>query len=227
MRNLTEAWEILGGLSTVGICGYIEDGTKFEDDHTYDRIVEKRTEDLYRSINQKYPVFPCSNQAVKQKVSITQGLNYTQEEAEQLSEYATDDVYVQNQKADLQELASLFEDLMVTNEVPKESKFIDTFKSHFTPQAGFIANYKFNLLENDKPLVIKVNGKDMECFYGDIENPNVELQISEDVLSEIIDGRVTFQRAFMSGQMKMKGDFRVLRTLDLLYNFASKLDIAI
>jgi hypothetical protein len=30
---------------------------------------------------------------------------------------------------------------------------------------------------------------------------------------------MTFQRAFMGGDMKMKGDFRILRSLDQIFNF--------
>ena len=41
----------------------------------------------------------------------------------------------------------------------------------------------------------------------------------KDIMDEIIAGRMTFQKAFMSGDMKMKGDFKVLRTLDLLFVF--------
>ncbi|MDE6913931.1 MAG: SCP-2 sterol transfer family protein, partial [Lachnospiraceae bacterium] len=83
MMSLTEAWEILGGRPAVGICGYFADVTELEENPNYARVIEKRTEDLYRSINQKVAVFPCSNQAVKQKVSFTQSLNLTPQEAEQ------------------------------------------------------------------------------------------------------------------------------------------------
>ena len=47
-------------------------------------MIEKKAEDLYRTINQHVAVLPCSNQAVKQKVSFTQSLNLTPQEAEEL-----------------------------------------------------------------------------------------------------------------------------------------------
>lgn len=220
LTNLNIAWETLGGLPAIGICGYIPEGAKFDDDKTYDRVIERRTEDLYRSINQKMPVFPSSYNEVKQKVSVTANLNLTQDEQAQLSEFASDDVYVQKQKSDIQELTSLFQDLMIETSNPeKEDKYIAALKKHFTAQPGFNATYKFVIADKPEPLIAKVNGTNFDCFYGEVENPNVELQLSGEVLQEILDGRVTFQRAFMGGQMKMKGDFRVLRTLDLLYPF--------
>ena len=57
------------------------------------------------------------------------------------------------------------------------------------------------------PLVIKVDNAQMECYYGTCEQADVELQIASDVMNEIIQGRMTFQRAFMAGSMKMRGDF--------------------
>lgn len=219
MMSLAEAWEILGGRPVPGICGYFADVAELEQNMSYSRVIEKRTEDLYRSINQKTAVFPSSNQAVKQKVSFTQSLNLTPQEAEQLSEYTSDDLYVQKQKEDIQELASMFKDLMGTSGIADSTMFLQDLREHFHPQPGFSAVYRFNLPEAQMPLIVKVDHTEMECYYGESENADVEIQLSTEVMNEIVHGRMTFQRAFMAGDMKMKGDFKILRTLDMLYVF--------
>lgn len=221
VKTLTEAWEILGGRPITGISGYIAEVSELEQNAGYDRVIEKRTEDIYRSINQKVPIFPNSNQAVKQKITFTQSLNLTPQEAEQLSELASDDLYVQKQKEDIQELASMFKNLMNVKE-PDSTMFLEDFKTHFYPQAGFRAVYKFNIAGVQLPLIVRVNHTEMECYYGDTDQADVEMQVSADIMNEIIAGRMTFQKAFMSGDMKMKGDFKVLRTLDLLYVFRNR-----
>ena len=76
--------------------------------------------------------------------------------------------------------------------------------------------------ETRLPLIVKVNHTEMQCYYGDTDSVDVEMQVSSDVIDEIVAGRMTFQKAFMSGDMKMKGDFKVLRTLDLLYVFGTQ-----
>lgn len=220
MTQLEYSWEILGGLTCTGICGYIADISVLEQDGRYDRVIDRRIEDMYRCIKQKIPVLPCSNQAVKQKVSFTQGLNLTPQEAEQLSELASDDMYVQKQKEDIQELASMFKDLMVETEGEDSTLFLEDLKAHFRPQPGVTAAYKFIFPENTNPLIIKINNAEMECYYGDDEQADVEMQISTDVMNEIVQGRLTFQRAFMAGQMRMKGDFKILRMLDVFYDFS-------
>lgn len=56
-------------------------------------------------------------------------------------------------------------------------------------------------------------------FFGTSDYAEVELQLEKRTLDEIVNGRMTFQRAFMSGEMKMKGDFKVLRALDQIFIF--------
>ena len=76
--------------------------------------------------------------------------------------------------------------------------------------------------EINQKLILNVDGKDMQCFYGSPNQPDVEIQMSRSTMEDIVNGRMTFQRAFMAGSMKMKGDFKILRTLDLLFPFEQK-----
>ena len=87
------------------------------------------------------------------------------------------------------------------------------------PQAGFKAVYKIQLEEKKKPLIIEVNGTEIRVYYGNVNSADVEIQIGRSAVDDIIHGRMTFQRAFMGGLMKMKGDFKVLRTLDQIFQF--------
>ena len=218
--NLATAWEILGGLPCSGICGYIADTSIFEGNEDYNRIIEKKAENLYRTINQKMASLPASNQAVKKMVSITKNTDLTPQESEQLSQYASDDSYVKRQKEDIQELTSLFRDMMGSSEGDEGAEeFIGEFKEHFVPQAGFKATYKIQINEKKKPLIIEINGTENNYYYGTAETPDVEIQISRETMNDIIFARMTFQRAFMGGNMKMKGDFKILRTLDQIFAF--------
>lgn len=219
--DLSTAWEILGGLPCSGICGYIADTVSLEMNEDYILLIEKKAENMYRTINQKMPSLPASNQAVKQMVYSTKNIDLTPQESEQLSQYVADDSYVQRQKEDIQELTSMFRDMMDISLGEEDTEeYVNELKAHFVPQAGFSANYKISIEEKKKPLVIEVNTKQLECYYG---NPSVtfdvEMQLQKNVMDEITNGRMTFQRAFMGGDMKMKGDFRILRSLDQIFNF--------
>lgn len=219
--DLSTAWEILGGLPCSGICGYIADTVSFEMNEGYLKLIEKKAENMYRTINQKVPSLPASNQAVKQMVYSTKSFDLTPQESEQLSQYVADDSYVQRQKEDIQELTSMFRDMMeFSSETDDNDEYIKDLKAHFVPQPGFVANYKMVLDGKKKPLIIQVNTNNIDCYYGNsTETMDVEIQMQKNVMEEIINGRMTFQRAFMGGDMKMKGDFRILRSLDQIFNF--------
>lgn len=220
--DLVTAWEILGGLPCEGICGYITDTSILEENEEYIRIIEKKAENLYRTINQKMACLPASNQAVKQKVAITKNINFTPQESEQLSQYVSDDTYVQRQKADIQELASMFRDMMGSNEKEDTTEFLKEIQEHFRPQPGLSGDFKIVIEEKKTPLFIGISGGDLQCFYGEGSRADVEMHMTREVLNDIIAGKNTFQASFMAGDMKIKGDFKVLRVLDQVLIFGAR-----
>lgn len=217
--QLATAWEVLGGLPCSGICGYIANTLTLEMKQEYTTIIEKKAENLYRTINQKIPSFPASNQAVKNTVAINPNVDLTPQESEQLSRYAADDSYVQRQKEDIQELASMFRDMLNEKDGVPQGTYIQQFQQAFKPQPGFSAAYALKLDEKEEALIIQVDGSDMECYYGKLETPDVEVTAPSNIIDDIIAGRTSFQSAFMTGAMKMKGNFRVMRMLDNLFVF--------
>lgn len=218
--QLSTAWEVLGGQPCSGICGYIANTVMLEMNQEYRTIIEKKAENLYRTVNQKIPSFPASNLAVKKTVAINRNVDLTPQESEQLSQYVSDDSYVQRQKEDIQELASMFRDMLSVRDSGQQDVYPQQFHKAFKPQPGFAAAYALNLDEKADSLIIQVDGPNLECYYGTLEEPDVEVTAASDLIDEIIEGRMTFQRAFMSGSMKMKGNFRVLRMLDNLFVFS-------
>lgn len=216
--DLALAWEILGGLPCSGICGYIADSSDLEMNESYASLIEKKAENVYRTIKQQVVSFPASNQAVKQKVLVSKNLDLTPQESEQLSQYAADDSYVQQQKEDIQELASMFRGMMNQDSADAIDDYSNRFEKHFHPLPGFKASYKITVEGTGKVIGLRVNGKELQ-YSDELGRADVEAQITQEAMNEIMAGRMTFQRAFMGGDMKMKGDFKILRTLDEIFIF--------
>lgn len=217
--TLANAWEILGGLPCSGICGYVDDLVSFEMNHDYSVIIEKKAENLYRTISQRQKGLPTSNQAVTQSVLRTQQMELTPQESEQLSQYVSDDSYVKKQKEDIEELTSMFKDMLNEKQPDEQMEYILDLQSHFVAQGDFAATYLFMIEGRKKPLVVEVNGEELNCHYGQQENVDVYAKLTADVMEGIIGGRMTFQRAFMTGEMTAKGNFKTLRMLDQLFAF--------
>ena len=153
---------------------------------------------------------------------MTKNIDLTPQETEQLSRYASDDAYVQQQKEDIMELTSMFRDMMgvpKTQDGSASNEFVDAFNKAFHPEPDVEASYIFKVDGFSLPLVITVEGSDLKCLYRESEKADVEISVSHAKLSEIVSGSTTFQRAFMAGDMKMKGDFKALRLLDSIFVF--------
>ena len=223
VTRLETAWEILGGLPCDGVCGYIADTSLFDSNQDYIRLIEKKAENFYRTISQKIPALPASNQVVKQKVSLTKSVDLTPQESEQLSKYVSDDRYVQTQKADIQELSSLFRDKLKNDECTSTSEdYLDTFKKHYRPDNKVQGTYAITVTDRPgmKTMLLAIRDSLVtQVIASETSDIDVALSMTKDSLDEIVTGRMTFQRAFMAGNMKMKGDFKLLRGLDQIFVF--------
>ena len=217
--TLENAWELLGGLPCAGLCGYVENIENFEKNKEYLHIIEKKAENLYRTISQKTKGLPTSNQAVKQSVLRTQQLELTPQESEQLSVYASDDDYVKQQKEDIIELSSLYRNMLGQQTEDTSVELISILKSHFTPQRNFSARYSFVIEGEAQPLFVGIKEDQIDCHYGEESNVDVIVKLKSTILEEITSGRMTFQRAFTVGDMSAKGQFATLRMLDTVFNF--------
>ena len=55
--------------------------------------------------------------------------------------------------------------------------------------------------------------------FGENNNADVIAKLNKAVFDDIVAGKITFHRAFMTGDMTAKGNFRSLRMLDSLFEF--------
>ena len=218
--TLKNAWEVLGGPVCEGMSGYVANLIDFEMNHQYLNIIEKKAENLYRTISQKIVNLPSSNRAMQQSVLKTHHIELTPKESEQLSKYAADDSYIKKQKEDIEELSSMFKGMLDKRQEEKassdlEQRIIDAY----LPQDGVEMSYQFEIEGKQQPLHIQVKDGDVLCHYGPKTESDVTCKLSLQNMNDIVYGRMTFQRAFMTGVMTTKGEFRNLRLLDQMFVF--------
>lgn len=211
--DMMNAWEILGGKSCNGICAYVPDSMEFDMNTEYRGIIEKKAEEIYRTVSQKFVMLPTSNNAIKQNM-VSDMINFTPQETEQLSKYASDDNYVKQQKSDIEELAGMYKGILEEEEKGGDEHYIAELKAHYVPQENFSATYLIKIEGKDKSLIIDIKNKNLNCYFGQIEQADVIGKLSTNVLDDIVEGRMTFQRAFMQGVMTAKGNLRIIRMFD-------------
>ncbi|NLK75894.1 MAG: SCP-2 sterol transfer family protein [Clostridiales bacterium] len=218
--TLIKSWEMLGGISCSGLCAYVDNYLDFETNSDYGNIIEKQGENFYRIINQKMKVMPTSNIAIKQSILKTNTIELTPQESEQLSVYVSDETYVKKQKEDIEELTQLFKNMLDSNGQDNETQeFIKNLRDNFHPLEDFKASYSITLTDVKKTLVVEIDGKNLKCYYGEKPDADVIAKTNRDVINKLILGRITFQGAFMSGVLSAKGNFKILRTFDQVFQF--------
>jgi len=217
--TLVKSWEILGGIPYEGIATYVEDHVDFETNLAYSQIIEKKAENFYKVVNKKAKILPTSNSAFKKNLLKTNTLELTPQESEQLSMYVSDDAYVKKQKEDIEELTQLFKNMLGDQEEGGGGEFIKELKDNFHPLHDFSASYAIIITDLNKTLVIEVEENNLKCYYGEKKDAEVIAKTTHDVLRKIVSGRMTFQRAFMSGEITAKGNFKTLRTFDQVFQF--------
>ncbi len=219
--SLIRAWKILGGNTCQGISAYVEDHTEFELNGQYARRIERIAEDLYRAVNQNLTVFPSSEFTIRSNTAIGSNLPLTPQESEQLSVYVSNDNYVKKQKEDIEELSQMFRE-MLGNDGTDQNDLIKQFRNHFKPQEGFKATYSIEMSDLSRTIIIEAKETELKCYYGELKETDVASRTTSEVLNDIIAGKTTFQKAFMSGALAAKGNFKTLRMFDTIFQFAKE-----
>ncbi len=215
--DLIHAWEMLGGVPCEGLCAYVDNHVEFETNAEYNLMIEKKTENFYRTISKKMAAFPNSSMQVKKTVLKGSTLSLTPQESEQLSVYVSNDKYVKKQKEDIEELASLFKGML--GEEADTDEYTPLIRENFYPLDGFKALFRIDLTDRGFSLVIDINDRDLDCYKGTAENADVTAKMGSGVLSDIVHGKKTFQSAFMSGDLSAQGNFKILRNFDTVFRF--------
>lgn len=215
---LNNSWEIIGGKIGPALSAYIDDTTDFEFNDNYKIIIEKYAENVYRTISQRIMQLPSSSQTIKNNM-LKDTIKLTPQESEQLSKYASDDAFVKTQKQDIESLASIYKELLNDQENGGDDYYLNVFRDNFNPTTGYKSTYMISISDKDKLISIYVDGRDIKVTFGENKSADVIGKLSKETFDQIVEGRETFHRAFMTGAMTARGNLKTLRMLDEIFNF--------
>lgn len=141
------------------------------------------------------------------------------------------DNFNRRQSEDVQEITNFFskkqlaEPLMATNPAPVQ---------HKTPRqltAGLVHHYQPQLAGDlNCTIQINVTGrggfdgylliKGTDCYYydGNVNAPTLTVLSDEKNWVDVVTGKVSAQKAFMTGSLKIKGNFVILTRFDQIFN---------
>ncbi len=216
---LRKAWHILGGRTWQGICAYVYNQADFETSKLYSTMIEESAEQFYRAINQSKELFPSSTLLVKNK-TLNPNNEITGLGNEELTKQIFDETYVKKQKEDIEELTAFFKDILDKKEENEQDyDYVSKIKENFHPIPDFKASYAIQVMDINKTIIIEIDGTNIECYYDDKVDVDVYAKISQEGMDKLVEGRTSFNAAFMSGTLTAKGNFNFIRTFDQLFIF--------
>ena len=128
--------------------------------------------------------------------------------------------YIEKQTENIESLASIYKELLSDEEHGGDDYYISVFKNSFRPGTAFSCTYMIIVSDKNKTILINVNNDILDVEFGENNNADVIAKLNKAVFDDIVAGKITFHRAFMTGDMTAKGNFRSLRMLDSLFEFA-------
>ena len=238
LDHLIKSWEILGGIEGTSLCAAIESSVDVETNKHILQAIERRTEDFYRVMNQQRLALPTSVHdhkiliKVPTKIKVDEGeqmmMGQVMDEERrekpvenQMSFMTNYDAFIEKQQKDIEDLANIFRTRLSTKEEVAGKSISEVFQYKYKPDRSF----------KDCTVSWVVNDQTAESFMMHFSSgrlsvkkgrkADAEVVISSDfgVLEKISKGRLTIQRAFMTGEVKAKGNFTLLYKLDQLFAF--------
>ncbi len=220
---LKNAFEILGAIVTSTVTGVVENSVYYETNKSYQKIVETKAEDFYRQIRKGVQTLPSSlnDRKVFLKVAKNSVEEASDTESKDVKENKvnTYNEFLENQKKDIDELSELFEEKVTVSSSAK--KYSEIFANSFTGASKLDkSEICFDIIDaNEESFNIIIDKEKLELLDFDDSACDVVIGLSQDVMNDIIKKKVTMQKSFLTGAVKVKGNFALLYKIDSVFKF--------
>lgn len=240
-HHMLTSWELLGGIEGVSITALLHNAMELETNFDYLYGIDKKTEAYYRIVNQDRGFLPQSMrtekliiempvakevQPIMNRIVHRDDKSYGKidhidklpvENRGLIEDY---DGFIEKQQQDIQSISSLLKKKLSGKEAQKQKLLPQILKETYVGNSDIDA--KIQILFDDaiqENMVIELHHKNIKAFFGQMNQVNVTISGKKAVFMKIIEGKLTMQRAFMTGEVKAKGDFTVIYKFDELFHF--------
>lgn len=107
-------------------------------------------------------------------------------------------------------------------EETREEEYIKALKKNFKPADDLKATFVIQLTDTGRSLVAEVDLAKLNCYFGNRQAADVVAKTTCKIMDRIILGETTLQKAFMTGDLTAKGNFRTLRAFDTVFPFKKR-----
>lgn len=229
---IRRSWEILGGRDGVSLLAAIDKASTLETNFDWLYGIDKKTEGFYRILKQEKGLLPRSKGVEKIAIEtpVTEAAipmnnplpkayqgQKTKPSGAMIEDY---DTFVEKQHEDIKEISSFFKKRLTKKVQETDASIPGLFKSAYRNKDEVEA--KIQLVVDDQlkeNTVIELNNQHIRAYYGQMADVDVTISGKIAVIKKILDGKLTMQRAFMTGEVKAKGDFTVIYKFNDYFDF--------
>ncbi len=217
--------EVLGASVVSTLTGVIESGVYYDTNKTYKKIVETKAEDFYRTMKKGARKLPTSINARKVFLKVTSSSPAkiandknvdNNKNNDKISSY---NEFLEAQKRDIDELSEIFKEKMSVTSKGKSYRdiFVKSFKKGVDIDKSIICfdiedekSENFNI-EVDKNSIKHLPFNNIDC--------DVIISLAGKNMNNILNKKVTMQKSFLTGEIKVKGNFALLYKMDKMFRF--------
>lgn len=209
---LSRSWQVIGGSVGTEVTGLFPNISSLAGNYGAIEVIEKKAEQFFRySLYQKYQL--------PQSLRCQGTINSPSQDWDQDPISSSLDLQKQKEAENIQALSSKLKAKLEEKTRTGRLSLADLFMDKYEGQAD--RECQVQVLVKDKPaadtrLLIKHTGLSAETGKG--EGADLTLLASEEVFRQILAGAMSFQKAFMTGQVTAKGELTVLYQLDQFFN---------
>jgi len=238
LSHLLKSWDILGGVEGTTLCASIENSADLETDKNMLSAIDKKAEDYYRVLNQQRNILPTSirDNKVLMKLYVPNDEGQQANDLEEInpgwerafegksgskSQISNYDEFIEKQQKDIEDIASLFKERLSNKGGLVQKTYPELFEYKFKPDKTFpdcIISWVIEDKKNES-FILDFKSAKLKSKFGTDQDADVVMNCNHDIMKKITEGRLTVQRAFMTGEIKAKGNFTLLYKLDLLFAF--------
>lgn len=230
--HILKSWQCLGGREGLSIEGVIPTAAALETNFDWLYYIDKKAENYYRIMQQDKPGLPTSGTLKKVEVKVpvaeTVGIKPSYDEQKKpkgpelndkviIEDYGT---FVEKQQKDIASISSIFKKKLSAQTNEGQREFPQIFMDAYKGADG--VNALVQIVFDDTPrenTVLELNNKHIRSYFGLKSNVDLSISATKEVLQKIVDGKLSMQRAFMTGEVKAKGDFSLIYKFEEYFQF--------
>lgn len=201
--QIVTAWQLLGGWQGMEVTGRYAEKVELVSDFEAIELIEKKAEQFFRyGLTQKYQLPQSLFSAAKKQQPLSPNSSTKPVERQQ------------REKENVMDLSNKLQEKLKQKAVNNAKTLPELIMQKYCGLADREYRLQILLKEKQDGVAVLVKPTGIYSYFGREEATDLTISVEEELLRKILEGKDSFQKGFMTGELTAKGDFNLLYQLD-------------